>query len=293
MFLRRLKHMLLRLSIEEKVIGIGSIVVILGTFMPWYTTVVLNLDKGMTESGFSGDLGVIGFVAFLFMLMSLGFLMADHLNVRLPRFGFQKESIMLFLNGESAFLLLLVVAVFTKRSLEFTNAEIRFGLYTALIGAVLATFASFALIQKRLKKEAKAFFGQKEQAEEVQEELPQEEEPPVKEHQAKRQIERQSEPIRINREPESQERFFPEMNDSTEEAVEETPIEETTMETEVEETLVLAPETAVEEEVNPRAQGNFFMRDADLSPVAEPTAEPEKKEPAPSPSRDMGFYNDL
>lgn len=285
--------MLLRLSIEEKVIGIGSIVVILGTFMPWYTTVVLNMDKGMTESGFSGDLGVIGFVAFLFMLMSLGFLMADHLNVRLPRFGFQKESIMLFLNGESAFLLLLVVAVFTKRSLEFTNAEIRFGLYTALIGAVLATFAAFALIQKRLKKEAKAFFGQEEQAEEIQEELPQEEEPPVKEHQAKRQIERQSEPIRINRETEKQDRFFPEVNDSPEETAEEAPIAETVMETEVEETLVLAPETAAEEVVSPRAQGNFFMRDADLSPVPEPISEPEKKEATPSPNRDTGFYNDL
>ncbi|MBI5422176.1 hypothetical protein HZA44_03505, partial [Candidatus Peregrinibacteria bacterium] len=192
-----------------------------------------------------------------------------------------------------AFLLLLVVAVFTKRSLDFTNAEIRFGLYTALIGAVLATFAAFALIQKRLKKEAKAFFGQEEQVEEAQEEPLQEEEPPVKEHQAKRQVERQSEPIRINREPERQERFFPEVNDASEEVAEETPVVETAMEMEVEETRVLAPENALEEEGNPRAQGNFFMRDADLTPAPEQAQEPERKESAPSPSRDMGFYNDL
>jgi hypothetical protein len=53
MNLRRIKHTLLRLTAEEKVIGIGSLIMLVGTFMPWYS-VVMNFDKkSLTETGFS------------------------------------------------------------------------------------------------------------------------------------------------------------------------------------------------------------------------------------------------
>ncbi len=163
MKLRRLKHMFLRLSTEEKVLGIGCLTVLIGTFLPWYSVIFSYEDKNILESGFSGHLGVIGFVIFLLTLLSISFLVADHLSIKLPKFGLKKEWIIMFLTGESAFLILLMVAVNVKRSLEYTNAELRFGLYVSLIGSLISAFAAFSQIQKNQKKDVKTFFGQTEE----------------------------------------------------------------------------------------------------------------------------------
>ncbi len=308
--------MLLRLSTEEKVIGIGGLAVILSVFMPWYS-VVLSFEKGVTESGFSGDLGVVGFVVFLLTLISLGFLMGDHLHFRLPRFGFGKEAIILFFSAESAFLLLLEVAIFTKRSLDYTNAEIRFGLYMALIGAVLATFAAFAQIQKLNKKEANAFFEHEpeplESKEEVNEE-PMRDEPMAEEEPvAKARPAKRHQVVNEGGRPVIQELFF------EEEKAQETPEEEVVMEpiqpeimpeetmtmaetvtdaepVETEEMVKTEPEIAetLEEKPASEGQGNYFLRDAEIAPTVE-IREVEKKEESPiaHASHGSGFYDDL
>jgi len=158
MNLQRIKHMLFRLSTEEKVLGIGALLVIVSSFLPWYSVVLTYNEQGNTESGFSGDLGVIGFVVFLLVLISLAFMLSEYLHFKLPQFGFKKEKIILFLMGESAFLVLLTLAIYTKRSIDYTNAELRFGLYLSLIGAFMGTFAAYAQIQRLLKKNAQEFF---------------------------------------------------------------------------------------------------------------------------------------
>ncbi|PIZ71538.1 hypothetical protein COY07_04730 [Candidatus Peregrinibacteria bacterium CG_4_10_14_0_2_um_filter_43_11] len=158
MKLYRLKHTFLRLSAEEKVIVLGGILILIGMFFPWYSVEYLVDQKLITQTGFSGNLGVIGFVVFLLTLMALLVVVAEHMRFRLPNFGYKKEQVVLFLTGESAFLLLLTVAIYMKDSLEFPGAQLRFGLYLALISAFFATFAAFSLLQKLQKKEVHAFF---------------------------------------------------------------------------------------------------------------------------------------
>jgi len=158
MNLRRIKHTILRLSPEEKMVGVGGLLVIFGCFMPWYS-VVLNFDKkNLTQTGFGGDLGVIGFIVFLMVIIALLVLVGEHLHIRLPQFGYSKEQCLFFLMGQSAFLVLLAIAVYTKRSLDFTDAELRFGMYMSLIGAFLGAFAAFAQLQKFKTKEVERFF---------------------------------------------------------------------------------------------------------------------------------------
>ncbi len=172
MILNRIKHMFFRLSPEEKVVGLGILLTFVGLFLPWYS-VVFAFDKtSVSQSGFAGDLGVIGFIIFLMVIIAVLVLTGEYLHFRLPQFGYNKEQILFFLMGESAFLTLIAIAVYTKRSLEFTNAEIRFGIYMSLIGACLATFAAYAQMQKLKKKDVEAFF-------EHEEELPK---PPKKSH---------------------------------------------------------------------------------------------------------------
>ncbi len=177
MKLRRVKHMFLRLSSEEKVTLIGGLLVLFGSFLPWYEVNLKVESQQVIQNAFSGDLGVIGFVIFLVTLLALLYLTGEHMGFNLPSFGYAKEKVILFLMGQSSFLLLLAVAVYTKRSLDFTDAELRFGLYLSLIGAVLATLSIFAFTQRLKKKEVETFFNKEEDEETEPEE--EEEEPEV------------------------------------------------------------------------------------------------------------------
>ena len=89
--------MLLRLSPEEKMAGIGALVVLVSTFLPWFS-IIFKFENQTTVSGFSGDLGVIGFVIFLLTAMSMSFLMAEHLHLRIPNFGFKKNILVSVIN---------------------------------------------------------------------------------------------------------------------------------------------------------------------------------------------------
>ena len=95
MNLRRIKHTLLRMNAEEKVIGGSALVILLSVFMPWYS-VVMNFDKkSMTETGLSGDLGVVGFIIFLMAIISIIVLVGENMRLPLPRFGYKREHILL------------------------------------------------------------------------------------------------------------------------------------------------------------------------------------------------------
>ncbi len=161
MKLRQIKHAVLRLSAEEKVVGLGGLTLLLGSFMPWYS-VVMNFEKTLTYNAYAGDLGIIGFVVVLMSGLALLTLLAETLHIRLPQFGYSKEQTLFFLMGQSLFLVLLDIAIYTKRSLEFTQAELRFGIYVGLAGGFLGAFAAFAQIQKAKEKSAREFFGQEE-----------------------------------------------------------------------------------------------------------------------------------
>lgn len=170
MNLRRIKHTLLRLTAEEKVIGIGSLLMLVGTFLPWYSVVMSFDKKSLTETGFSGDLGVIGFVVFIMSLISILVLLGENLQLPIPRFGYKREQILFFFLAEAFFLTVLVMAVYTKRSLDFTDAGLRFGIYLVLLGSFFGGLSSFALIQKTKRTEVREFFSH-EQEEENEESL--------------------------------------------------------------------------------------------------------------------------
>jgi hypothetical protein len=156
--------MFLRLSPEEKVIGAGTLLVIAGLFMPWYSVATSFDEKNVTQGGFSGDMGVVGFIILIMTILAIIVLTAEYLHINLPRLSYTKEQILFFLMGQSAFLVLLSVAIYTKRSLEFTSAELRFGIYVALIGSIIAAFSAFSQMQKLNKKNVEEFFEHDEEA---------------------------------------------------------------------------------------------------------------------------------
>ena len=286
MSFRSFKHAILRLSPEEKVIGIGSLLVLVGSFLPWYS-IVFNFDKKpVTYSGLSGDLGVIGFVVFILVLFALLVLIGEHIGFRMPQFGYRKDQILLFLMGEGAFLLLLILAVYTKQSFGLTNADIRFGFYISLIGAIFGTFSAFAESQKLKKQEVEELFDHGSGSVYLEEEeVEVDEEPPVKRGFIQ--------PEEIEEEAD----LFDEYESAPSEEIENESQEEESLddmmeelETENEETSAYAEvieEVGVAEEIQIN-QADYFMKEAELNseentkeaetPIEESTAKPDETE---------------
>jgi hypothetical protein len=264
MKLSRFKHLLLRLNTEEKIIGAAGIVVILSTFLPWYSVKFLN-EQSLTVSGFAGDLGVIGFVVFLLSALAITVLISDHIKLKIPLFGYKKDTASLFLMGEGAFLLLITVAIYTKRTFEYTNAELRFGLYLTLIAAFIGTFAAFSQIQKKAKKNVEEFFAHEEEAEEVVNEPNMEAEyPPMKNEESK--VEKE-----VESEPPQQEKFFyeePEVEESEIVAEAEEPNEEEIGAENVDEEVKEQVEEEIIEKEHKIAdqpeQGPYFAKEAGI-----------------------------
>ncbi len=255
MSLRRIKHMFLRLSPEEKVIGIGGILVIIGSFMPWfYEGNIVSPDQSTIYNGFGGDLGIIGFIIFILVLLAMLNLIGEHLHIKLPQFGYSKEQVLFFLMGQSAFLVLLSIATYTKISLGYHTAELRFGIYFVLVGSFLGAFAAFAQIQKLKKKDVEKFFGHEEdshvETKSVASDMPLEEEP---EQEDEQQLFEEPEPVAdaepVESEPEEEEKI-------TEDEVED----------EVEEII---REKVAEDEEEEGSQGKYFSREAGINGEAD------------------------
>jgi len=148
MNLRRLKHTLLRMNLQEKIIGLGSILIMIGSFFPWFSHSNAANNSDITEYGFSGDLGVMGFVIFIMSLLSLLALVSENLRIPFPKLGFQREKILFFFLGQSAFLCLLTMAIYTKQSLDFLEGGLRFGIFIVLAASLFSALAAFNLIKK-------------------------------------------------------------------------------------------------------------------------------------------------
>jgi hypothetical protein len=258
MNLRRIKHTLLRMTAEEKVIGIGALAILFGTFMPWYS-VVMSFDKeSMSQSGFSGDLGVIGFVIFLMSIITIVVLIGESMRLPLPQFGYKREQILFFFMGQSFFLTLLTIAIYTKRGLDFTEAGLRFGIYMVLIASFLGALSAFALIQKSRKKEVEDFFQH--EAEEETEDTPRQGKTDGSE--AKAEEEPAPEP-----EPEEPEQMFFEeeagaMPDPESETGKKQEFSDYVPEDDMIEDVQEAPRQG---ETQPENQGDYLKRDAGLN----------------------------
>lgn len=254
MNLRRIKHMFIRLSPEEKGIGIGGLLVIFGSFMPWYTVNDIIREKIDVSYGFSNDIGIIGFVVFLIVILALIVLISDHLHFYLPKFGYKKEQILLFLMGEGAFLSLILIAIYTKRSLIPMNADLRFGIYITLIGSLIGVLSAFALNQKTKKDETESFFDHSDEDEEIIHDEQSFNKDSFLDKAEDEVVETYAEQLEINEEEN-------EDDNAEDDAIEEIVVEE-----------------VVVEDETPADQGNYFMREAGMNESKEEEKKDEEVE---------------
>jgi hypothetical protein len=153
---KQLGHRIKALDLEKKVLSATSMLAIVACFLPWYGINSRVIANGWWNA--FGSIGsVAGYVVTLFALATLGIISLQVLkpewNIQ-QKLMFKESSILLFLSAQSFFVTLLFIPVYSQYSLiNASSSGTRFGIYIALISALISAITAFAY-QKRTEKTA-------------------------------------------------------------------------------------------------------------------------------------------
>lgn len=158
----KLLRFLTTMELEEKVLHIGVLVCILSIFFPWLG----GQWYGVTQqwSGFGSYTGFIGHTVVLLqvfiVMMTLSPLLGGPVIVRKAN----RNSVRLLLSVLCTIFLAASFSILMRLTSEISTAEIRFGIYTAIIGSVITTLYAFLKYQEEKKSHAQALFRHPETA---------------------------------------------------------------------------------------------------------------------------------
>jgi hypothetical protein len=153
----KVKRMWSALDLEERILNGAVIVSIASMFCPWLSGEWLGGDS-VTYTGFGFYTSFIGIFVFLLFLALL-------LITAVPLFGGpillrkkMREVVRLCLATQTTILLLAALSVLMKVTYEFSRIEIRFGIYTALIGSIVVTVYTLLRWQEVRKADTHGVF---------------------------------------------------------------------------------------------------------------------------------------
>lgn len=135
------------LELEEQILNGGALVALVGVFLPWIGGEWLGGDSvRYTGLGFyTSFMGLCVLVLQIFILaITLIPLTGGPVIIR-KRY---RDTVRFFTTSLSTILLIAALSVLTKVTFEFSRMEIRFGIYIAIIGSLLATVYAYLKYQE-------------------------------------------------------------------------------------------------------------------------------------------------
>ena len=150
-FLRALKH----LEIEEKILNAGALAALIGVFMPWFGGEWFGEPKMWNGFGFyTSFVGLLLFLAHIFIISV----------TILPILGYEiirpslRDPLRFIIGVESVLLVVVVLSIFTNITFDFSQVEIRFGVYLTLVGSIVVSLYTFLRMQQQRKRTVKELF---------------------------------------------------------------------------------------------------------------------------------------
>lgn len=124
----------------HKVIGIGSVVVIISSFLTWYKDIDA-FDRGGAYLGITGPLYLIGYVIICLSIFSLALIVFHLLEKKIPSLPIKESMVYIFSGATSLFLLLIANSIYfhPQFGLNITSKEYGIGMMLAFMGSVTIT----------------------------------------------------------------------------------------------------------------------------------------------------------
>jgi hypothetical protein len=141
---KRISEIFKKLSFENRLVFIGSAVLLVSVFMPWYE----DLDAfhmGDMFLGITGPLYLVGFILLLISGFTLTVLISDSFEKKFGKLPLEEAHLNMLVGISSLFLLVLSASVYfhTKFGVNITMKEMRFGMMAAFVGAGMITAGGF------------------------------------------------------------------------------------------------------------------------------------------------------
>lgn len=146
------------LDLEERVLNAGSVVSLVGVFLPWMSGALLG-DTDVTYRGYEFYTSFIGGAVILLQAFILAVTVGPMFTGKPLVQKQHKEWLRTFAAGQSFVLLLAALSVLTNVTFEFSRVRMRYGIYVALIGAIFALIYAFLKLQQQRRLEMLEHFG--------------------------------------------------------------------------------------------------------------------------------------
>lgn len=148
------------LSSEEKWYAIAILFQLISFFLPWFT---VEIGSGQslevtTWYGFSGLAAAIGWFSLLFSLFALFLLWTKAKRKQIVWIENNRAKWYFGLAAQSFFILILAMLVYSAYGVNYSTAEVRFGLWTGILAAVCSLGISYLSIVHAKKEAAKELF---------------------------------------------------------------------------------------------------------------------------------------
>jgi hypothetical protein len=143
------------LDIEEKILNAGSILAIFGVFMPWFGGEWFGQPEVWTGLGFYTSF--VGLVILLAHLFTLSLTLLPMLGYSLIRPAL-RDIIRFTIGVETVFLVIMILSILTNVSFDFSQVEIRFGIYLTLVGSIIVSLYAFLRMQQERKRSVQELF---------------------------------------------------------------------------------------------------------------------------------------
>jgi hypothetical protein len=150
---KRLNQMVKDMSFEEKLLGVGSTLLALSIFLPWYQDID-SFKTGDMFLGITGPMYLSGFTLLVIAGVNLALLLSDGLDLKIP-FSIKKNSNYFLASGIVAFYLLLLTSTVyfhPKFGFNITVKESQFGMFLAFIAAAFITFGGYLSTREKVAR---------------------------------------------------------------------------------------------------------------------------------------------
>lgn len=152
-----------RLDSGAKLVFFGTVIAFIAAFLPWYQVErIENADIGIqriqeVSNGFT-KYPVFGFLSVIFAITAVT-LFAQHLFGARKTFNISHGRAWLFLGGETLFVLLIALFVFSSEMSLIPSAELRFGLFLSVFAHFLILFGGYVQEKTYQKQESLTAFA--------------------------------------------------------------------------------------------------------------------------------------
>jgi hypothetical protein len=147
---KRINQLIGDLPFERKLLAVGSILMVISLFMPWYQDVD-QFKTGDVFFGLSGPLYLVGFSVLALMAVNIALMISDAFGKKMPFLNIKPSSFFLASGIVCFYLLLIANSVYfhSKFGVNIAIKQSDFGMFFAFIAASLVTIGGYLASRDR------------------------------------------------------------------------------------------------------------------------------------------------